>query len=87
MYINVLSENVHVCVLHTYVWALVQVELPSKEDTFIQISTPKGKKRRRISSTVIEQRLSIIPRLDRSFVQKDEEDFEVHVCIHCCFLK
>lgn len=69
--------------MYIYMYSLVQVELPSKEDTFIQISTPKGKKRRRISSTVIEQRLSIIPKLDKSFVQKDEEDFEVsvYVCI------
>lgn len=76
-----------VCVLQVHfmspcVWALVQVELPSEEDTFIQISTPKGKKRRRISSTKIEQRLSIIPKLDKSFVQKDEEDFEVHTYIN-----
>lgn len=87
MYIYKCTQRECTCMCTPYVWALVQVELPSKEDTFIQISTPKGKKRRRISSTVIEQRLSIIPRLDRSFVQKDEEDFEVHVCIHCCFLK
>ena len=77
----------NVCVLQVHfmspcVWALVQVELPSEEDTFIQISTPKGKKRRRISSTKIEQRLSIIPKLDKSFVQKDEEDFEVRTCIY-----
>ena len=61
---------------------LLQAELPPEEDTFIQISTPKGRKRRRISShlgTTIA-RLSIIPNLEKSFVIGDEEDFEVHVC-------
>ncbi len=47
-------------------------------ETVIQISTPMGKKRRRISSDTGSkfQRLSIIPKLERSFCLS-EESFEV----------
>lgn len=62
-------------------------------DTVIQISTPRGKKRRRIS-TEPGERLSIIPKLERSFCLTDD-DFEVpthcsvlfvSVCIHVLYL-
>lgn len=59
--------------------AHTQVELPEVDETFVQISTPVGRKRRRISGNTERNiaRLSIIP-LDRSFIIADEDDFEVN---------
>ena len=64
---------------------LLQAELPPADNTFVQISTPKGKKRRRISSDMAASitRLSIIPNLEKSFVIGDEEDFEVCIAEEC----
>ena len=63
-------------VWYMYILLPLQVELPAEDESFIQISTPLSKKRRRISGNRLE-RLSIIPRLDKSFTFAEEEDFEV----------
>lgn len=67
-----------------YVLYIDKVGLPDDSETTIQISTPKGMKRRRISFNTGSkmERFSLIPKLDRSFSQcESDEDFEVHVCV------
>ena len=54
------------------------IQATDDADTVVQISTPIGKKRRRISTDtgMKLQRLSMIPKLERSFCLT-EENFEV----------
>ena len=62
----------------------MKADLPEHETT-IQISTPKEKKRRRISFNIGSriERLSLIPKLDQSFFLNElDEDFEVCVIVH-----
>jgi hypothetical protein len=70
------------------------VNLQDGKETTIQISTPKGKKCRRISVNTGSkmERFSLIPKLDRSFSYcESDEDFEVHILkniiIHVLLIK
>ena len=63
--------------------------VPANE-SFYQVSTPNAdsSKKRRISASMVPDRLSVIPPLfEKSFIQDDSSDFEVslgHIMI--CFL-
>ena len=63
-----------------YIYLPVQVDLAVEDESFIQFSTPAGKKRRRISfhTGAKIERLSIIPKLEKSFsINDDGDNFEV----------
>ena len=48
--------------------------------SYYQVSTPVGDKRRRLSSAPAVSRLSIIPPLEKSFASSDDTpDFEVRL--------
>ena len=65
------------CVCPLYTPLCVQVALPSLDEPhMIQMSTPVKRKKRRISVSQVG-RLSIIPKLDKSFSFFPEDDFVV----------
>ena len=62
----------------------VQVNLPAVEDVhMIQMSTPVKRKKRRISATQVD-RLSIIPKFDKSFTFFPDDDFTVSSTDRLC---
>lgn len=61
-------------------FVIIKMDLPEDSETTLQISTPKGKKQRRISFNTGSkmERFSIIPKLDHSFsLHELDDDFEV----------
>ena len=68
-----------VAMLHIPV-AVCKVYMVPANESFYQISTPNadGSKKRRISASMVPDRLSVIPPLfEKSFIQDDSSDFEV----------